>query len=109
MEKVLPKEVYLVTRRADTERPLQENIGIPTKRCLLLRYLKINCFVLTESFLAAADGQVFLNKRMKLVYFTKTLWDGVEALCGRCDSHLGHLLMMSLRHWQKILYELYRF
>jgi peptide methionine sulfoxide reductase MsrB len=24
MEKVLPKEVYLVTRRADTERPLQE-------------------------------------------------------------------------------------
>jgi hypothetical protein len=69
----------------------------------------LNCFVLTESFLAVAD-QVFLNKRMKLVYFTKRqLWDErIEALCGRCDSHLGHLLMISLRQLAKILYELYR-
>jgi hypothetical protein len=47
---------------------------------------------------------------MKLVYFTKgQLFGMIEALCGRCDSHLGHLLMMALRQLAKILYELYRF
>jgi hypothetical protein len=43
-----------------------------TKKVSIIALLAaINCFVLTESFLAVADGQVFLNKRMKLVYFTK--------------------------------------
>jgi hypothetical protein len=37
MEKVLPKDVYEVTRNADTERPLQVNTGIRMKRNLLLR------------------------------------------------------------------------
>jgi hypothetical protein len=36
MEKVLPEDVYEVTRNADTERPLQENIGITDDRNLLL-------------------------------------------------------------------------
>jgi hypothetical protein len=36
MEKVLPKDVYEVTRN-DDERPLQVNTGIRMKRNLLLR------------------------------------------------------------------------
>jgi hypothetical protein len=40
MEKVLPKDVYEVTRNADTERPLQVNTGIRMKRNLLLRCLR---------------------------------------------------------------------
>jgi hypothetical protein len=47
MEKVLPKDVYEVTRNADTERPLQVNTGIRMKRNLLLRCLAINYFVLS--------------------------------------------------------------
>jgi hypothetical protein len=38
--KVLPKDVYEVTRNADTERPLQVNTGIRMKRNLLLRCLR---------------------------------------------------------------------
>jgi hypothetical protein len=39
-KKVLPKDVYEVTRNADTERPLQVNTGIRMKRNLLLRCLR---------------------------------------------------------------------
>jgi peptide-methionine (R)-S-oxide reductase len=38
-KKILPEDVYEVSRNADTERPLQENIGTPMKRNVLLRRL----------------------------------------------------------------------
>jgi peptide methionine sulfoxide reductase MsrB len=33
VEKILPEDVYEVSRNADTERPLQENIGTPMYYC----------------------------------------------------------------------------
>jgi hypothetical protein len=73
MEKVLPKDVYEVTRNADTERPLQVNTGIRMKRNLLLRCLRQSIIVLELNFLVAAVGQVFSNKTIKIVSFIKKI------------------------------------
>jgi peptide methionine sulfoxide reductase MsrB len=63
-KKVLPKDVYEVTRNADTERPLQGKYwNTDEKEPIIALLAAINYFVLELNFLVAAVGQAFRTRQ----------------------------------------------
>jgi hypothetical protein len=71
MEKVLPEDAYEVTRNADTERPLQENIGITGRQELIIVRHGKTISGSGANFQAIVAGQVSLNKTIKTVWYIK--------------------------------------
>jgi peptide methionine sulfoxide reductase MsrB len=86
--------VYEVTRNADTERPLLENIGTRMKKGTYYCAACGNKLFRSEpNSLVAVAGRVFFEQENKIVLFTKDNSFGMQRIegCGRCDGHLGHL------------------
>jgi peptide-methionine (R)-S-oxide reductase len=86
------EDVYEYPCNADTERPLQENIGTPMKRNVLLPLVEIN-FSLRAKFSSNCGWPSFeQDSKSSVVYKTdNSLGMENRSLCGRCDGHLGHL------------------
>jgi peptide methionine sulfoxide reductase MsrB len=65
VEKILPEDVYEVSRNADTERPLQENIGTPMYYCCGNKLFRSG-----QNF-RNCGWPSFLNKTVKAALCTK--------------------------------------
>jgi peptide-methionine (R)-S-oxide reductase len=95
-KKILPEDVYLVSRKADTERPFTGkywNIDIKgTYYCAACG----NLLFRSGAKFASSCGwpSFFEQENKKSVVFKEDNSIGmerIEALCGRCGGHLGHL------------------
>jgi peptide methionine sulfoxide reductase MsrB len=82
--KIFYQDVYEVSRNADTERPLQENIGTPMKRNVLLPLVEINFF---------ARGKIF--EQLRLAKFFEQ--DSKSSVVYKTDNSLGMERMKPLR------------
>lgn len=95
-KKILPPDLYAVAREADTERPYTgqywntDDKG--TYYCAVCGQL---LFRSTAKFQSHCGWPSFFEQeKPDAIVFKRDLsygMDRVEALCGRCDSHLGHL------------------
>lgn len=95
-ERVLPKDLYLVARHADTERPFtgkyynsHEKGYYHCAACgfkLFSSEAKFDSGTGWPSFFEQVDAKSVINKSDNSYGMQRT-----ETLCGRCNSHLGHL------------------
>lgn len=95
-KKILPEELYLVSRKAHTERAFTGkywNTDVKgTYYCAACGYL---LFRSGAKFASSCGWPSFFeqeNKKSILYREDNSLgMERIEALCGRCDGHLGHL------------------
>lgn len=95
-KKVLPDDLYLVARKAHTERAFTGSLwdadALGTYYCAACGNL---LFRSDQKFSSSCGWPSFfdqLNKNSVLYKLDKTFgMIRTEALCGRCDAHLGHL------------------
>jgi peptide-methionine (R)-S-oxide reductase len=95
-EKILPEDVYEVSRHSDTERPFTGKYWNTDERGT---YFCAACgnklFKSGAKFSSSCGWPSFFEQENKksVVYKTDNSigMERIEALCGRCDGHLGHL------------------
>lgn len=95
-KKILPRDVYEVARNKDTERAFTgkywDFTGIGTYYCAVCG----NKLFLSDAKYASDCGwpSFFKAERKSAVRYERDNSYGmerIEVLCGRCDSHLGHI------------------
>jgi peptide-methionine (R)-S-oxide reductase len=95
-KKILAKDVYAIAREKDTERPFTGKYwdfeGVGTYYCAVCG----NPLFRSDTKFASACGwpSFFETLRPKSVgYLTDNSYgmQRIEVVCGRCDSHLGHV------------------
>lgn len=94
--KVLPPDLYAVARQADTQRAFTGTMWkSETKGTYYCAACGLKLFKSDQKFVSSCGWPSFFEQDNK-----KSIWfkddnsygmQRVEALCGRCDSHLGHL------------------
>lgn len=95
-KKVLPEDVYLVMRKAETERAFTGKYWDTDQKGT---YYCASCgnllFRSTTKFSSSCGWPSFFEQENKksVVYKNDFSYDmeRIEALCGRCGGHLGHL------------------
>ena len=95
-KKVLPEDVYEVTRNADTERPFTGKYwNTDDKGTYYCAACGNKLFRSGAKFSSNCGWPSFFEQDNKksVVYKTDNSlgMERIEALCGRCDGHLGHL------------------
>jgi len=95
-KKVLPEDVYEVARHADTERPFTGKYwNTDEKGTYYCAACGNKLFRSTAKFSSSCGWPSFFEQENKnSIVFKKDNSFGmerIEALCGRCDAHLGHL------------------
>ncbi|RTY83860.1 peptide-methionine (R)-S-oxide reductase [Flavobacterium sp. GSP27] len=95
-KKVLPEDVYEVTRNADTERPFTGKFwNTDDKGTYYCAACGNKLFRSGAKFSSTCGWPSFFEQDNKnsVVYKTDNSlgMERTEALCGRCDGHLGHL------------------
>ena len=95
-KKVLPEDVYDVTRNADTERPFTGKYwNTDEKGTYYCAACGNKLFRSGDKFSSSCGWPSFFEQENKssVVYKTDNSlgMERIEALCGRCDGHLGHL------------------
>lgn len=95
-KKILPATIYAVGREAETERAFTGEYwnfeGIGTYHCAVCG----NALFRSDAKFASSCGwpSFFESLRPTAVAYKSDMsygMDRVEVLCGRCDSHLGHI------------------
>lgn len=94
--KVLPPDLYAVARQADTERAFTGTMWkSETKGTYYCAACGLKLFKSDQKFVSSCGWPSFFEQdNKKSIWFKDDYSYGmqrVEALCGRCDSHLGHL------------------
>lgn len=94
--KVLPPDLYAVARQADTERAFTGTLWkSETKGTYYCAACGLKLFKSDQKFVSSCGWPSFFEQdNKKSIWFKDDYSYGmqrVEALCGRCDSHLGHL------------------
>lgn len=95
-KKVLPEDVYLVMRKAETERAFTGKYWNTDEKGT---YYCASCgnmlFRSTSKFSSSCGWPSFFEQENKKSIVFKNdhsyNMERIEALCGRCDGHLGHL------------------
>lgn len=95
-KKILPEDLYEVARHADTERPFTGKYwNTDEKGTYYCAACGNKLFRSTAKFASSCGWPSFFEQENKksVVYKTDNSlgMERIEALCGRCDSHLGHL------------------
>ena len=95
-KKVLPPDLYAVAREADTERAFTGTMwNSETKGTYFCAVCGLKLFRSNQKFTSSCGWPSFFEQENKeSVVFKSDNSFGMqrtEALCGRCDSHLGHL------------------
>jgi peptide-methionine (R)-S-oxide reductase len=95
-KKILPEDVYLVSRKADTERPFTGKYWNKDQKgtyyCAACGY---TLFRSGAKFSSNCGWPSFFEQENKKSIIFKNDnsigMERIEALCGRCGGHLGHL------------------
>jgi methionine-R-sulfoxide reductase len=95
-KKVLPIEVYEVSRHAETERPFTGKYwNTDEKGTYYCAACGNELFKSDAKFSSSCGWPSFFEQSNKesIVYKTDKTYgmERIEAICGRCDGHLGHL------------------
>jgi len=95
-KKILPEDVYEVSRHADTERPFTGKYwNTDEKGTYYCAACGNRLFKSGAKFASSCGWPSFFEQENKnsVIYKTDTSFGmrRVEALCGRCEGHLGHL------------------
>jgi peptide-methionine (R)-S-oxide reductase len=95
-KKVLPEELYEVSRHADTERPFSGKYWNTDEKGTYYCAACGNTLFRSGAKFSSTCGwpSFFEQKNLRSVVYKTDNSLGVErieALCGRCDGHLGHL------------------
>jgi peptide-methionine (R)-S-oxide reductase len=95
-KKVLPEDVYQVSRQADTERPFTGKYwNTDVKGTYYCAACGNKLFRSGAKFSSSCGWPSFFEQDNKnsVIYKKDTSlgMERIEALCGRCDGHLGHL------------------
>ncbi|WP_371535201.1 MULTISPECIES: peptide-methionine (R)-S-oxide reductase MsrB [unclassified Flavobacterium] len=95
-KKVLPEDVYEVTRNADTERPFTGKYwNTDEKGTYYCAACGNKLFRSGAKFSSSCGWPSFFEQDNKdsVIYKKDNSFgmERIEALCGRCDGHLGHL------------------
>ena len=95
-KKVLPPDLYAVARKADTERAFTGTLWkSETKGTYYCAACGLKLFKSDQKFVSSCGWPSFFEQDNKnSITFKDDNSYGmrrIEALCGRCDSHLGHL------------------
>lgn len=95
-KKVLPPDLYAVARQADTERAFTGTLWkSETKGTYYCAACGLKLFKSDQKFVSSCGWPSFFEQDNKnSITFKNDNSYGmrrIEALCGRCDSHLGHL------------------
>jgi peptide-methionine (R)-S-oxide reductase len=95
-KKVLTEDVYEVSRHADTERPFTGKYwNTDEKGTYFCAACGNKLFKSGAKFSSTCGWPSFFEQENKksVIYKTDTSFgmDRIEALCGRCEGHLGHL------------------
>ena len=95
-KKILPEDVYLVSRKADTERPFTGKYwNTEDKGTYYCAACGNKLFRSDAKFSSSCGWPSFFEQENKqsVVYKTDNTYgmERIEALCGRCNGHLGHL------------------
>jgi methionine-R-sulfoxide reductase len=95
-KKILPEDVYLVSRKADTERPFTGKYwNTDEKGTYYCAACGNTLFRSGAKFSSSCGWPSFFEQENKqsVVYKNDNSigMDRIEALCGRCGGHLGHL------------------
>lgn len=95
-KKILPEDVYQVTRNADTERPFTGKFWNTDEKGTYYCSACGNLLFRSGAKFASNCGwpSFFEQENKNSVVYKKDNSHGmerIEALCGRCDGHLGHL------------------
>ncbi len=95
-KKVLPPDLYAVAREADTERAFTGSMWkSETKGTYYCATCGYKLFQSDQKFVSSCGWPSFFEQDNKnSIWFREDNSYGMqrtEALCGRCDSHLGHL------------------
>ncbi len=95
-KKVLPPDLYAVARQADTERAFTGKMwNSETKGTYYCAACGLKLFKSDQKFVSSCGWPSFFEQdNKKSITFKDDNSYGmrrIEALCGRCDSHLGHL------------------
>ena len=95
-KKILPEDLYQVARKADTERAFTGTLWqSETKGTYYCAVCGNKLFRSNQKFVSSCGWPSFFEQENKSSIFFKD--DNsygmrrIEALCGRCNSHLGHL------------------
>lgn len=95
-KKVLPEDVYAVSRNADTERPFTGKYwDADTKGTYYCAACGNKLFESTQKFSSSCGWPSFFeqdNKNSTIEKVDNTLgMERIEILCARCEGHLGHI------------------
>lgn len=95
-KKILPEDVYLVSRKADTERPFTGKYWNTDVKGTYYCAACGNLLFRSGAKFASSCGwpSFFEQENKKSIVFREDNSIGmerIEALCGRCEGHLGHL------------------
>ncbi|PVX46661.1 peptide-methionine (R)-S-oxide reductase [Flavobacterium sp. 103] len=95
-KKILPEDVYLVSRKADTERPFTGKYWNTDVKGTYYCAACGNLLFRSGAKFASSCGwpSFFEQENKKSIVFKNDNSIGmerIEALCGRCGGHLGHL------------------
>jgi methionine-R-sulfoxide reductase len=95
-KRILPADVYEVSRHADTERPFTGKYwNTEDKGTYFCAACGNKLFKSDAKFSSSCGWPSFFEQENKqsVVYKTDNTYgmERIEALCGRCNGHLGHL------------------
>jgi peptide-methionine (R)-S-oxide reductase len=95
-KKILPEDVYLVSRKADTERPFTGKYWNTDEKGTYYCAACGNLLFRSGAKFSSSCGwpSFFEQENKKSIVFKDDNSIGmerIEALCGRCGGHLGHL------------------
>ena len=95
-KRILPADVYEVSRNADTERPFTGKYwNTEDKGTYFCAACGNKLFKSDAKFSSSCGWPSFFEQENKqsVVYKTDNTYgmERIEALCGRCNGHLGHL------------------